>query len=382
MRDHRITGRRRLSTFVLGAASLILVGIPAGHAAYAAPTAASKVPSSGIGLATGLTAKGVDVLQNAAYYARASKSSLWGQTLDGLMYKSCIYGVPNGSFVDSVHGRIIEPDGKVVLTPRCPYPRLVPPGATKPAATRSAAAGPIAAAAYHPNTSIWLDGFEADGLPHMSNLTTELSAPYPPNNQGPFYEYQWTALASLGNSLLQPAVGWGKLSVSTYRPPLPGDVEIVAYYINGTIATAGTFYSVKPLDTIFTSIQGYNCGSGGGGCTWDMAITDEQSHQSSTLTVGSSPAYTSVIGEYEGNVGSVGGTNCQSLFANHHLVWRNLSVASEAGNTVTPLYYQNGVYDTGAGATVRSNSAMVESDNSPSVDTAADITWSNSCTGF
>jgi hypothetical protein len=383
MRGYRITGRRRLSTFVLGVASLILVGIPAGQAAYAAPAAASNVPSSGIGLATGLTAKGVDVVQNAAYYARASKSSLWGQTLDGLMYKSCIYGVPSGSYVDSVHGRIIEPDGKVVLTPQCPYPRLVPPGtATKFTATRSAATGSAAAAAYHPNISTWLDGFEADSLPHLSDLTTDLAAPYPPNNQGSFFEYQWTALASLGNSLLQPALGWGKLSVSNWRAPLAGDVEMAAYYLNGTIATAGTFYSVKPLDTVFTSIEGYNCGSGGGGCTWTMTITDENSGQSSTLTVGSSPTYTSVIGEYESNVGSVGGTNCQSLFANHHLVWRNLSVTSEAGSTVTPLYYQNGVYDVGAGSTVQSDSAMVESDNSPSNDTAADITWSNGCTSF
>jgi hypothetical protein len=49
---------------------------------------------------------------------------------------------------------------------------------------------------------------------------------------------------------------------------------------------------------------------------------------------------------------------------------------------VTPLYYQNSVYDVGAGATVQSDSAMVESDNSPSNDTAADITWNNSCGGF
>lgn len=383
MHGYPITGRRRLSTFVLGVASLILVGIPAGQAAYAAPTATSKVPSSGIGLATGLTAKGVDVVRNATYYARASKSSLWGQTLDGLMYKSCIYGVPNGSYVDSVHGRIIEPDGKVVQTPRCPYPRLVPPGtATEYVGTRSAAAGPDAALAYHPNTTTWMDGFEADSLPHLGSLTTDLAAPYPPNNTGSFFEYQWTALASLGNSLLQPAVGWGKLSVSNYRPPLAGDVEMVAYYINGTITTAGTFYSVRPLDTIFTSILGYNCGSGGGACTWAMTITDENTHQSSTLTVGSSPAYSSVIGEYEGDVGSVGGTNCQSLFANHHLVWRNLTVTSEAGDTLDPLYYQNGVYDEGAGSTVRSDSAMGETDNSPSDFTAADITWSNSCTSF
>ncbi len=381
MRRYRITAW----TIAAGVASLILLGIPAGQAAYAgsaAGTATSNVPSSGIGLATGLTARGIDVVQNATYYARASKSSLWGQTLDGLMYKSCIYGVPSGSYVDSIDGRIIEPDGKVVQTPQCPYPRLIAPG-TAAATPAAAAAAPAATAAtYHPNLATWLDGFEADSLPHMSGLVTDLAAPYPPNDQGSFFEYQWTALASLGNSLLQPALGWGKLSVSNWRAPLAGDVEMAAYYINGTSAVAGTFYSVNPLDTVFTSIEGYNCGSGGGGCTWTMTITDENTGQSSTLTVGSSPTYTSVIGEYESNVGSVGGTSCQSLFANHHLVWRNLSVTSEAGDTVTPLYYENSVYDVGTGLTVQADSAMVESDNSPSNDTAADITWNNSCTSF
>lgn len=79
-------------------------------------------------------------------------------------------------------------------------------------------------------------------------------------------------------------------------------------------AVAGTFYSAKPLDTILVSIQGYNCGSGGGDCTWWMQTIDENSNQNSQLTVGSSPVYTSVINEFESNAGTLSGTNCQSLW--------------------------------------------------------------------
>lgn len=375
-------GRNRIWPLALAVVSLILVGVPAGRSAYAAPTAsatAGKVPSSGIGLVANLPAKGVGLLRNSAYYERASKSSLWGQTPAGLVYRSCMYNVPSGSYVDSIHGRITLPDGRVVPMKPCPYPRLAAPSAS-PATTPTAAGGGTLNAQQNPN---WLDGFEGDNLPQLSYLTASLAAPSPPTvGLNGLWGYQWTALASLsGDSLLQPTLGWGKLGVSTWRAALSGDVEMASYYFWSGNAVAGTFYSVKPLDTVQVSIQGYNCGSGGGGCTWWMQITDVNSGQDSQLTVGSSPAYTSVVGEYESNVGTLGGT-CQSLFANHHLVWRHLFVQSETGATVTPSFYDTGYNDVGVATTVWNDSDMNTIVSQADGEASGDITWSNSCGAF
>jgi hypothetical protein len=377
-----VMGRPRIWTLVLIIISLALVGVPAGRAAYAAPVASvttAKVPSSGVGLAANLPEKGVGVVKNLTYYERARKSRLWGQTPAGLVYRSCMYNVPSGSYVDSIHGRITLPDGQVLPMKPCPYPRLVPPDTSTATKTPGATGSNLTYA-----NGNWLDGFEADNLPRLDYLSANIAAPYPPNNTtGAPFEYQWTALAGDGgDSLLQPAVGWGSLSVSTYRPPLAGDTEMASYYYWSGNAVAGTFYSVNPLDTLAESIQGYNCNSSGNNCTWWMQITDENTGQDSQLTVGSYPVYNSVIGELESDVGYVSGANCQSLFANHHLVWRNLYVQAATGATVTPGYYETGPNDGGQGAVVRNESKMTTSWSTTSGYTAADTTWSNSCTSF
>jgi hypothetical protein len=282
--------------------------------------------------------------------------------------------------VDSIHGRITEPDGRVLPLKPCPYPRLIPPGAALSIRSAGATASTLIG-----NTPTWVDGFEADNLPHLSYLSATLAAPYPPTyGTGGMWEYQWTALGSLSaNTLLQPSVGWGTLNVSTYRPPLSGDTEMASYYFWSGHAVAGTFYSVNPLDTLHVSIQGYNCGSGGGGCTWWMQISDQNTGQDSQLTVGSSPAFTSVIGEFESNVGAISGTNCQFLFANHHLVWRHLYVQDQNANTVTPSsYIETGYNDKAPGQNVWNDSGMNTTTSTSGGETAADTTWSNACTHF
>lgn len=379
-------GRNRIRSLVPAVLSLILAGVAASQAAYAAPAPSApvvKIPSSGIGLPANLPAKGVGLLRNAADYEKASKSSRWAQTSAGLVFRSCMYNVPSGSYVDSIHGRITEPNGRVLPLTRCPYPRLAAPNAAPAARPAPAATGGTLSG----NTANWIDGFEADGLPHLGYLSATLAAPYPPTlGNGALWEYQWTALGSLSaDTLLQPAVGWGKLvTQNTNRSgnPLSGDTEMASYYFWGGNAVSGTFYSVNPLDTLHVSIQGYNCGSGGGGCTWWMQISDQNTGQDSQLTVGSSPTFTSVFGEFESNVGSIGGTNCQYLFANHHLVWRNLNVIAESGATVTPSYIITGYNDFGAGQAVWNATDMITSWSTTNGFTAADTTWSNSCSGF
>lgn len=72
---------------------------------------------------------GPDVLVNSTYYDRAINSSDWGNTPDGLVYKSCIYQIPSGVEVDSTHNEIIEASGATLPAPPCPYSRLLKPSA-------------------------------------------------------------------------------------------------------------------------------------------------------------------------------------------------------------------------------------------------------------
>ncbi len=303
-----------------------------------------------------------------------------------------MYNVPNHSYVDSIHGRIILPDGRVLPMKRCPYPRLTPsnaaPATTAPAAKSTAASGGTLAG----NGPGWVAGFEADILPHLDYLSVDMAAPYPPNNTvHGLYEYQWTGFYSQSaQSLLQPALGWGRIvsdNGNRSANPLSGDTEMAAYYYWGGNSVSGTFYSVQPLQTIHELIQGYNCGSGGGGCTWNLQIADVSDGQTSQITVGSSPAYSSVVGELEAGASSGStatdvqpleniGANCQSLFANHHLAWRNLTVKSETGTIQTPAYHLN-VSDW----TVFDDSAMnvTWNTNFSNDTTAADITWKSTC---
>jgi hypothetical protein len=199
--------------------SLALVGVPAGQSAYAAPAASAikgKVPSSGIGLAANLPEKGTGVLKNSTFYKRASKSRLWVQTPAGLVFRSCVYDVPSGSFADSIHDRITLPDGRVLPMKPCLYPRLTLPGAPTSTKAKTTPGRGLAR-----GNGDWIDGFEADNLGNLGNLSVTIAAPYLPNHtNSSLFDYEWTALQSSDDSsLLQPAVGWGVLTVNTYRPP-------------------------------------------------------------------------------------------------------------------------------------------------------------------
>jgi hypothetical protein len=60
---------------------------------------------------------------------------------------------------------------------------------------------------------------------------------------------------------------------------------------------------------------------------------DDNNSASSEFSVGTSPAFTTVIG---GMYEVYNAKGCQTLFANHHLVFRNLSVGKYS--TTTPFH--------------------------------------------
>jgi hypothetical protein len=348
-----------------------MVGWAAGQAAQATPSAtsgqarqAAPATPSGIGLAAGLNQAGSGTLANATYYNRALKSTMWDRTPSGLVFHSCYYHVPNGSYVDSIRGRITQPNGRVSSMSRCAYPRLVEPKATPAATPANTGAQPAAAA----SSGGWMQGFEQSGLPPMARLYVKYAVPNYPNVSGA-EDLQWSALATdaNGSSLLQPLIGFG--GVQTVKggvniPNASGNyLEMAAYYFWSGNAVAAAFQAVYPQDTVEVSIQSENCSTGGSGCTWVLDAEDDNNSASSEFSVGTSPAFTTVIG---GMFESYFAKGCQTLFANHHLVFRDLSVGKYS--TTTPF---TAISPTFLKRVVNQQCSM----NTTFTPTSGDITW-------
>lgn len=292
-------------------------------AAQSAPSGRSAVATSGIGMPEGLNNSGGGVLKNAVYYDRALKSKLWVPTPNGLVYQSCVYTVPNGSTVDTIHGRITLPTGAVRTLQRCAYPALASPAAP----SASAAAGQPSSTAA---TNGWLDQFSAAvQSPHpLASVTGNMAAPSAPNeiNTGA-QDFAFTGFSASGtSSILQPVVGWGGLTCSANGVTCSNDTGPFLwmdsnYYWDGNEVSA-TAAAINPGDTIHFSMSASNCNSGGGGCSWFISMVDYNTSATSAFTVVSSPVYDL----YEGGVfESHNAQDCNQLFANGHLAWRGLS---------------------------------------------------------
>jgi hypothetical protein len=358
---------RRPRKWPIAAVTLVILGslfTGAGARADSPPTAESwNASSSGIGLSTESPHAHVGVLQNATYYDRALKSKLWVRTPGGMVFHSCAYNVPNGSYVDSINDKITLPDGTVRKLTACAYPRLTQP-VKSPAVSGASAAQPRPA-----GTDGWMQGFQEDYLPPLGDLYVKYAVPSAPSQtSSSLTDIQWIAFASdpNGDSLLQPLLGWGYIGTIKNGVETSNSsglhLEMAAYYYWSGNAVAASFESVNALDTIEITMQASGCSSNGGGCTWLEYMFDDNTGAESEFTVGSSPAYTSLIGMLE----SYNATNCNMLFANHHLVWRDLSVDKVVppggGTLITPSFYVDDVDQ---------ECSMKTADSS----TGGDITW-------
>ena len=127
---------------ILGSSGIAGAAQSVTSAGSTSPLGRSAVPSSGIGMPEGLNNRGDGVLRSAMYYARALKSKLWLPGPNGLVYQSCVYTVPNGSTVDTIHGRITSPTGAVRPLQRCAYPMLANPAAVARAIERASRSAP------------------------------------------------------------------------------------------------------------------------------------------------------------------------------------------------------------------------------------------------
>jgi hypothetical protein len=336
----------------------IAVSLVAGQLAVASPQAphsatATPAASSGIDLPLGLSGPNAVPLANATFYDRALRSPQWVQIGSGLVYKSCDYSVPNGSYVDSINDKFFLPDGKVETVKPCPYPRLVLPaskGASgKPQATSTQ--GKVGASAPLSSASVvqgYQQEFYENNVGPIGSLQVDQAAPAKPS-AGSANLFDWTGIESSDNStLLQPILGICGLATSKDGVVIENAstckyVWMAAYYTWGGNAVAAGVVQVNALDTIEDYMDAESCKAGAWDCTWFMQMYDANTGDASEFTIGTSPPDTVHIGgAYEANNWSV----CTDWFSNHHLVWRNLAVyAEESGAPITPSWSKN-IYST------------------------------------
>lgn len=341
--------KRPIPALIVTIVSSLLIGLFAAHEANAAPmvsaTLAKAVPS-GIGLAPDLNRTAPGTLANATDYDKALRSSLWVRTPAGLVFRSCTYNVPNGSKVDSIHGGITLPNGRSLSMTRCAYPRLVQPKAPRSVQVdASQPLKPTSAQAHGLTSHGWMQGFQEDRLPPLGYLDVSYAAPSAPaKTASDLEDYMWSALASdpTGGSLLQPAAGWGTVGTikdGTVISNASGQyLDMAAYYYWSGNAVAASFVRINAKDTLDVHMSSSNCNSSGGDCTWFLEIYDENTEGISDFTVGSSPAYTTLIG---GMLESKNASGCDMLFANHNIAFRNIYVDTVAGSAVSPDFYEN-----------------------------------------
>jgi hypothetical protein len=272
---------------------------------------------------------GPDVLVNSTYYDRALNSSDWGNTPDGLVYKSCIYQIPSGAEVDSTHNEIIEASGATLPAPPCPYSRLLKPSAA--AATKQS--GTATPAAVNPGDTEWLIYAQYVTSSPLNYMATGYAVPYPPTSPGAT-DYLFSSFRnSTDNSILQPVIGFGPTTGEDNRQ-IGGNYQWMAsYYVWGSNVAVGDLIQVSTNNTIHGYMSAANCGSGGGDCTWTILTQDNSAGTESQLVVSSSPAYT----VFDGAVLESTGGGCNKLFSNAHGVFRGLLGITNAG-ALTPSW--------------------------------------------
>src|SRR5262249_48941284 len=103
----------------------------------------------------------------------------------------------------------------------------------------------------------------------------------------------------------------------------------------------GYLYRESALDTITGTMHASGCSSSGGGCTWVIKTSDGNNGNVSSISVVSSPSYRSAQG---GVLESYGASGCNMLFANHHGVFRSISIDDASASPATPSF-QHVVFD-------------------------------------
>jgi hypothetical protein len=288
------------------AAGLALTGaVLAGGPASASPSASHSTAK----VTKTVPTKKRWIVSDPAEYAQAVHSKDWVKTPEGLVYHSCAYSVPEGAIAQTSPdgtGEIKETSGAIVHIPACNHPTLADPAGRASGTEAAATASPAATASCeNGDTNWWAETCWRDST-WINSLTENFSIPSNPSSDGALF-FIFPGLEDSGqDSILQPMLNWGANGSIVTNPNI--------WYIMSEYFWSGNWVHsppkhVNPPGTVTGSIIASGCNSGGGGCAW--LITTSVGGNSTSITVGTSPAFTLPYtpSSHCGDYGSVSSTN-------------------------------------------------------------------------
>jgi hypothetical protein len=306
---------------------------------------------SGIGLAK----TGPRIIASSALYARALTSSDWTITPNGMVYRGCVYELPKSTIIDSADGKLLLPSGATQPVSACPYATIVPSGAKTAAGkvpvrpeANAVSAGRTALPALNSGVfspqygggcpcgnyttfSSWTPGIYNDWVNYLSD---DYQVPTAPSANAGQSVFMFSAFEDgAGDSILQPVLGYGPVEGNSGVLLGGNYLWIFAYYAwSGNVFVTGDPQQVKAGQQIDATISASSCNPGGTNCHWYIDAYDINNGADSNEVAYSDPVYTTVFGgALEDNA-----THCNQLFANGHLVFRNIVVEDKSGSRITP----------------------------------------------
>jgi hypothetical protein len=307
---------QRRKKIVLIATAVLCTGL----SAYTAPTFMANAAEVADAAVPPLASGAPLVSADATLYDRASRSSDWVTTPNGLMNRTCVHALPEGDTVDG--GAIVTPSGSRQTVPDCRYPRLAKSAST----TRAAAAS----GSTIPKTKGWLGDSWWTAPTWLRRIWVNYAVPSAPARSGAITFIFSSFEPASGDAIVQPVLTYGK----------NGDRGgsywyLTSWYVWGNKSVIGADIRVNPGDTVEGLMEGNSCNSNGTGCHWAIRTVDKNSGKESRLDITSAESYTTAQG---GVLESYGASGCNMLPADKHIAFRAMQIFGPSFNKLTPAF--------------------------------------------
>jgi len=317
---------RRLA--VLGAAATMTLGLTAaqGSLAFAAPGGGNANPST------------VSDRLPPPSYAEAQDSPDWVPTPVGLVYKSCVYEVPDDASVSE--DGVVSANGIIERLPVCPYSGVIPVprwaqvdgGPNQAATTGEKDRGSNSGKRKGPvpyTDGWWLDSWWSSPW-QITRLSTTWTVPHNPASTGALIYLFPSVEANVSPktaAIVQPVLQWGSgpagggaywIMVNWYCPPDTSNC------VHGSPVSTASGHV----------INGTMTRSSGTATDWHVGFTENSSGASGALFVGT--AYTSWPWVQGGVLEAYHVTMCSQL-PGSNVTFSGIAVTSASG-AVTPQF--------------------------------------------
>lgn len=321
-----MTQAHRGKSWILpGAVLLAAMSVCGLSAGTAQATGASSTHASSTGASSthaSSTAAAPAISDDPVAYAAALKSPDWVKAPDGLVNKSCVIQVPNGSAIDG--DRITLPSGQVIGSGKpCAYPTLV---------ARKAAGGDSGHGVVVPSTHGWLMHTQYDSPAWLTGISSLDTVPTAPGVSASQLNYFFSSLQSPSHAIMQAVIGWGYSG----NPGSGNFYYMNSWYVWSTKHVVSSTVRISSGDRVFGSVRASSCRGDGSYCNWVITADDETTGQWTGMTI------TSYESWYEADGGvfeSYNATGCVMLPAGGAAWFEDITVFGNGYSPITPDFF-------------------------------------------